>query len=909
MWRSLLGLFLLCPLVVVSGAEKICGSLELRQLSDFQQLRSCDVVVGHVHIANLQLPSNFKISDLQCNVTEITDYLLIYHTRGLLTAEYIFPKLRLIRGQQLLFDQHAFVVYDNHNLRELGLLHLLRIQRGSIRIENNPMLCFVDTVDWIYLLGNSSQQHFTIKGNKSPNHCPVCGGLSADYTYRSKGNRNCWNLKAPQRKWIAPKTEGCPVACGRFGCELNGTCCDRNCITGCSIQSCSLCANYMRNGRCVDQCVASYELNKRQCISVKDCRQRKLIPLTQGYRCVDHCPKNQKTVVDANGRSCQLECKGVYHVKRAADLEHLRDCLTIEGSLIIELVDIKEKIVSELEQALGSIKEITGYLKVIHSTPLMSLTFLRNLDTIRGDKLIENKYALFVVNNYHLEHLWPTNRQVAIQRGTIFFHLNPRLCYDKIESLMPSLKNTKSEISVADVSRNSNGERVICGDSVTKLEPQIQDINSTAVSIMLDFMIYDNVETLLGYSYHYMEAPKRNVTMYDGRHGCGHDNWLMDVSRGKSRRFLISNLKPYTQYAYFVKTITRLDYHMNIDAYSTIQYFRTLPSKPSPVRRLYGITDYVSQIMVHWWPPHRPNGNISHYLLNFELHNLTQAENSTKNYATVKPFNNLDAADCECNDLQPFYSGPQPEVEQYYNRAQTTYEEALPDLIYVRRRRLAKKKEKFGRVVSFEHLDDERPTEDAVETNTTTTANATTAVTATDSTTVVATNSTQAAATNATTVVATNATTIAATNATVVATNATAVNGSLAGNATATNQTVVDDSAEQYERYRQYVEDQARNIQDLEPEKFIIQHDPPKCKTDDASVANQIEQKCIAEEDLSESIKVPGTQQYYNLTNLLPSQYYRITVRACVDGVVNGCSQPAVLLVETRGVETFNEIF
>lgn len=46
--------------------------------------------------------------------------------------------------------------------------------------------------------------------------------------------------------------------------------------------------------------------------------------------------------MDANGiQHCQLECKGVYHVKRAADLKQLQDCVSINGSLIIELVDIK----------------------------------------------------------------------------------------------------------------------------------------------------------------------------------------------------------------------------------------------------------------------------------------------------------------------------------------------------------------------------------------------------------------------------------------------------------------------------------------------------------------------------------------------------------------------------------------
>lgn len=71
----------------------------------------------------------------------------------------------------------------------------------------------------------------------------------------------------------------------------------------------------------------------------------------------------------------------------------------------------------------------------------------------------------------------------------------------------------------------------------------------------------------------------------------------MDVSLSKNRRHVISNLKPYTQYAYFVKTLTRTDYHMQVDAYSKILYFRTLPSKPSPVSQLHGSSDHSTQIV------------------------------------------------------------------------------------------------------------------------------------------------------------------------------------------------------------------------------------------------------------------------------------------------------------------------
>ncbi|XP_022215925.2 insulin-like peptide receptor [Drosophila obscura] len=842
LWFSSLWLWL----SLVRG-DTICGSLELNKVADFQKLQNCTHVVGHVRIAYVDVDvdnASLEVQLLASNVTEISDYLMVYRCSGLLTLEAIFPKLRIIRGQALLFDQYALVVYENRDLRELGLVELLRIQSGLIRIETNPMLCFVETVDWMHLLSNGTQQHFSLKHNKPPSHCPVCGGLAADYAFRRNISDFCWNINTAQIRLTPPRLKGCPATCGLNGCDNAGNCCQNSCVTECSDQNCTLCGNYRSKGKCVDQCVVSYELHKRQCISHKECRQLGMIPLISGYRCVEQCPPNQKEVRDSNGLvNCQVECKGVFHVKSGADLASLQDCATINGSLIIELTSIKEKIVDALERALGNLKEITGYLKVLHSAQLMSLSFLQKLDVIRGDQLIENKYALYVVNNYHLENIWPRNHQVLVQRGAIFFHLNPRLCYEKILQLEPSLKSVQ-RISVADVSPNSNGERIICGDAVRTLKPVVDDLSATAVRIKLDYMDWEGMETLIGYSYYYKEAPDQNVTMYDGRHGCGHDNWLMDVSATKSRRHVISGLKPHTQYAYFVKTLTRTDYHMQIDAYSQICYFQTLPDKPSPVARIYGSSELSTQILLHWWPPRRPNGNISHYYVTYELHNLTKAEQG-KNYLNPRP-TDMSALDCQCDDVVPYDSGPPPDDEDYYNKEQITYEDALPNLIYVSRRQEQPKRDKFDKVIDFDDLKagvkKKEPQPTIQPTSTTTTP--------------------------------------APSNLTI---------------------NLEKLAAMQYELYRNISEQKQRSVQDLDIGRLQIPHAVKKCHDAHASVGQMVEEKCTIEEEIS-GIKLPGTQHYYYLKELRPESFYRVTVRACVDGVINGCSHPTEALVKTTSL-------
>ncbi|XP_036674084.3 insulin-like peptide receptor [Drosophila suzukii] len=815
-----------------------CESLEINNIADFRKLENCTHVVGHIRLAYVDLTvlaGNYSFESLATNVTEISDYLMVYRCTGLISLQSIFPRLQIIRGRTLLFDEYGLVVYENRNLREVGLVELLRIQKGSIRIESNPQLCFVETVDWVYVMGNSTQQHFSLKHNRPPSQCPLCGSLTAEFDIEKNSSEKCWNVNTPQLRLRPPRSDDCPKSCGQNGCDKAGKCCDRNCVTGCYSLNCSLCGNLQGKMGCMNQCFASYEINKRNCIVGSECRDLGRIPLIRGWQCVKKCPGNQKEVPDAKGVIyCQVDCKGDFHIKSAADLENLQDCVTINGSLTIELTNIKEKIVEALEYALVSVKEITGYLKVIHSAQLMSLTFLQNLDAIRGDKLVENKYALYVVNNYHLEHIWPPNHQVIIQRGMLFFHLNPRLCYEKIHQLQSSLKSGEN-ISVADVSPNSNGERVICGDGVRSLTPKVEDLNSTAVRIILDYMDWEGMETLIGYSYYYKEAPLQNVTMYDGRHGCGHDNWLMDVSPNKSRRHVISGLKPYTQYAYFVKTLTRTEYHIQMDAYSKIGYFQTLPDRPSPVVRIFGNSETSSQILINWWPPRRPNGIITKYIVFSEKHNSTK-EQKDKNFLISESLNTKDL-DCECVDVQPYDSGPQPDDEDYYNKEQITYEDALPNLIYVSRYHINRRKE-FEKVVDYKHLLSLKKEEEPPTPAPTTPA--------------------------------------------------------------PTNETIEKEkkAALTYERYRLKSEIRQRNLQDLDQERYRIRHAPPKCQNSRASVVQQVEDKCIVEEPL-DGIEVRANQHSYRFTQLEPETFYRITVRACVEGVVNGCSTPAEYLIKT----------
>ncbi|GIY37963.1 insulin-like peptide receptor [Caerostris extrusa] len=81
------------------------------------------------------------------DLVEITDYLLLYRAFGLNSVGKLFPNLSVIRGNEL-FHNYGFVVFEMYHLQEIGLSKLTDILRGSVRIEKNPGLCYVETIDW-----------------------------------------------------------------------------------------------------------------------------------------------------------------------------------------------------------------------------------------------------------------------------------------------------------------------------------------------------------------------------------------------------------------------------------------------------------------------------------------------------------------------------------------------------------------------------------------------------------------------------------------------------------------------------------------------------------------------------------------------------------------------------------------
>lgn len=160
----------------------------------------------------------------------------------------------------------------------------------------------------------------------------------------------------------------------------------------------------------------------------------------------------------------------------------------------------------------------------MRSYPIISLSFLKNLKRIGGTQLENDRYSLYVLENQNLQSLF--NQNVTIEKGKLFFHFNPKLCIENIYALKPHvLALQNEELADEDVAKSTNGDKVFC--KVTILNATVQSVSSRAVIIKADAMKYEDTRTLLGYVMHYIVAPFKNVTLYDGRDACGGDGYIL----------------------------------------------------------------------------------------------------------------------------------------------------------------------------------------------------------------------------------------------------------------------------------------------------------------------------------------------------------------------------------------------
>uniref|UniRef100_A0A3B5A4N8 Tyrosine-protein kinase receptor n=1 Tax=Stegastes partitus TaxID=144197 RepID=A0A3B5A4N8_9TELE len=145
--RSDLAACFLCRLTCSPCAglcPKLCvGNKTIDSVTSAQALRGCTVLHGNMIIKirggnNIAAELESSLGQLE----EITGYLMVRRAYALVSLSFL-RKLRIIRGEHLEGDIHAFYALDNQNLRELWdwSKHNLTIQRGRMFFHYNSKLC------------------------------------------------------------------------------------------------------------------------------------------------------------------------------------------------------------------------------------------------------------------------------------------------------------------------------------------------------------------------------------------------------------------------------------------------------------------------------------------------------------------------------------------------------------------------------------------------------------------------------------------------------------------------------------------------------------------------------------------------------------------------------------------------
>ncbi|XP_074019977.1 insulin receptor isoform X1 [Numenius arquata] len=620
-------------------------------LTRLNMLENCTVIEGHLQILLMfkTKPEDFRELSFP-KLTMITDYLLLFRVYGLESLKGLFPNLTVIRGTHLFFN-YALVIFEMVHLKEIGLYNLMNITRGAVRIEKNNELCYLSTIDWSRIL-DSVEDNYIVANKDDKEECgDVCPGTV-------KGKSNCpptvINGIFIERCWTHDRCQRvCPAACKSQGCTSDGQCCHSECLGDCTEpnnpEKCVACRNFYLEGKCVDTCPPGYyRFEGWRCVTFSFCQElhnkcknarESGCHVIHNNECVHECPSGY--IMNSSNLHC-TPCAGPcpkvcdYGKEKTIDsvtsAQELRGCTVVNGSLVINIRG-GNNIAAELEANLGLIEEISGYLKIRRSYALVSLSFFRKLHLIRGETLEAGNYSFYALDNQNLRQLWDWSKHnLTIARGKLFFHYNPKLCLSEIHK-MEEISGTKGRQERNDIALKTNGDQASCENELLKFS----SIRTSHDKILLKWEPYwpPDFRDLLGFMLFYKEAPYQNVTEFDGQDACGSNSWtVVDVdppprsNEPKAQAqpgWLLRGLKPWTQYAVFVKTlVTFSDERRTYGAKSEIIYVQTNATVPSVPLDPISVSNSSSQIILKWKPPSEPNGNITHYLVFWQQ----QAEDS-----------------------------------------------------------------------------------------------------------------------------------------------------------------------------------------------------------------------------------------------------------------------------------------
>ncbi|ESO89642.1 hypothetical protein LOTGIDRAFT_51396, partial [Lottia gigantea] len=698
-----------------------CTSKSIRNdVSKFKILENCTIIEGFLHIVLIERVMEADFAKLSFpKLVEITGHILLYRVDGLRTLRHIFPNLAVIRGQEL-FHNYAIAAYQMQDLEELGLVSLTAIKRGAVRLEKNSKLCYVDTIDWEKLAASDNWKDNVFSENKDEQECVnICPDQCSRSKVKGKEAKRCWSSKDCQKGLDCEKKCGKGIFCN----DETGECCHNYCMGGCRgprKEDCLACKAVIYQGICEPRCnPETYKYMDRRCLLDKECmnmenhqkgEEWKIIRGDSGMegKCIKECPNGYtKNVTTPNIRECtkcSAHCPKVCFGRVIDSIDAaqtLTGCTSITGPLEIE-IDGGSNIVVELEKSLGEIEEISHYIKITRSYPIISLHFFKKLKLIKGEKLDQTYYSLNIFDNPNLQELFSpeVTKNLRILNGKSKFNFNRKLCFYKIENFLNAVGLANTTDALDDV-KSTNGDSIPC--EVNTLNLSVQAVNHHSVILKWDQFKTHDIRPLLSYVVHYREVQSKNINIFQGRDACSESVWKtkeVEPDKNSNPEEIISSLRPWTLYAAYIQTYTIG--RASSSAISNLTYFRTKPYYPSAPTNLEITAEVEGELKVTWDPPKLPNGNITYYIVKWRRQVLKREEFDKRDYCKEPLDLNRDKKEKdkkkeEAKKNLTLPSGGQccrcpktPQEEEEENRIrlnEIAFENALHDEVYVKRKR------------------------------------------------------------------------------------------------------------------------------------------------------------------------------------------------------------------------------
>ncbi|KAH8877621.1 Insulin-like receptor [Schistosoma japonicum] len=620
-------LWWLCFLHVLSCEYCSGRLLNLRESNNLSSLTNCSTIHGTLVIRNLDDSCCLSINCSLPNVVEITGSLIIENGNCSGDLSTLLPNLTVIRNQVIPSTEHNYgnsqisdysLIIRHTKLKGIGLWKLKTLNSYPIALIDNPLMCFVDTVNWNALISTpttgSIMSYRSVReqlvrfnlGNFCPDHCSANCFSYPDDSSRS----SCWSANSCQAK--------CSSVCTVNGlpCYLNDPekCCDSECSGGCSGPSpsdCLSCKHVNLNGTCLSHCPSSYYLlNNLYCIARDECI-------------------NRQEIIE-NVHAC-----GDINMYKVSDLKQVRGCVTAQ-SILISIRDCEDADTSEFMDAFSDLEEIYTSLHVISSDSLQSLAFLRSLRVIHGlnrDGTVPSgsrKTVLEIAWNSQLKSLWlPVSSTLIIQHGRVMFTLNRNLCPNDVKKFINFNVNLSRNLSNLefDLIEKSNGAIGLC--RTHRLNLSMNYVYQRSVSftitntpawndlrqILPTTMYYRHIgidesesiiETICDKSWHIHEPKCHKViepiTNMDLFHGT--------QSSGLKLHCEVNYLNPAQRYQAYVEIRTMFNSEGALSQVFTFQTKQDKPSSPTDFRA-YPLNS--NKIQLYWNSPDNPNGQIVEY--------------------------------------------------------------------------------------------------------------------------------------------------------------------------------------------------------------------------------------------------------------------------------------------------------